>query len=208
MPRQSTLLTVPNDVMLDGLSRNWSCAAIEAGPTQHPAALGSEPADEFAGTSPERLVTEHVQATAAGRTVGEIMRLPTKFSEHAPLVAAAEVFAGGRTRLAVVVTKQNKPLGIVTPAQVLRIVKERSFDRIPSVTVLEAATSGGAFLTDTTSIRDAAERFATEDQDALVVVSRDGILAGVLMACDLPLVVDWVYRTAGFVPTSKPAAEP
>jgi CBS domain-containing protein len=140
----------------------------------------------------QQMPSVHLQADVTGRSVGEVMRLPTKFSEHAPLAAAAELFASGRIRLAVVVTKQNKPVGVLTPAHVLRIVTGLSFDRLGALTVFEAATSGVAFLTDTTSIRDAAERFATEDLDALVVVSCDGTLAGVLMACDLPLVVDWV----------------
>lgn len=190
MARPSTMPTVPDDVMLDGVSRSWSCAGIEVDRNQRPAHASFASEDACARASHVQSPSGYVQADVSGRTVGEVMRLPTKFPEHAPLAAAVELFADGRVRLAVVVTKQNKPLGVVTPAHVLRIVK-RSFGRLGGVTVLDAATSSGAFLTDTTSIRDAAERFATDDLDALVVVSRDGILVGVLMACDLPLVVNW-----------------
>jgi predicted transcriptional regulator len=189
--RLNSMPTVPDDVMVDGVSRSWSCLEIQAERTEHPAA-DSESRDAFTIASKMQSPTGYVRANVSGRTVAEIMRVPTKLSEGATLAGAAELFASGRIRQAVVVTKENKPIGVLTPAHVLRTVKERSSDQLGNVTVLEAATSGGAFLCDTTSIREAAERFATDDRDALVVVARDGSLAGVLMACDLPLVVDWV----------------
>jgi CBS domain-containing protein len=172
--RLNSMPTVPDDVMVDSASNTWSCPGIVAARTEH-----SEPPG-------------YVRANVTGRTVAEIMRLPTKLSEDASLAAAAELFASGRVRQAVVVTKENKPIGVLTPAHVLKLVNEYSCDQLGNVTAFEAATSGGAFLSDTTSIRDAAERFATDDRDALVVVSRDGALAGILMACDLPLVITWV----------------
>jgi CBS domain-containing protein len=190
--RLNSMPTVPDDMMLEGVPRSWSRLRIEADRSEQSARASSESEDAYAIASQLQTPSEYLQADVTGRTVGEVMRLPTKLPERAPLAAAAELFANGRVRLAVVVTEENKPVGVLTPAHVLQIVKERSFDRLGTVTVLEAATSGGAFLKNTTSIRDAAERFATDDLDALVVVSSDGTLAGVLMACDLPLVVNWV----------------
>jgi CBS-domain-containing membrane protein len=192
MARLSSMPTVPDDVMLDDASRSWSCPGVEAERYRHPARAHAEAADGVAMSSDLQSPSSVVRADATGRTVAEVMRLPTKLSEHAPLAAAADLLASGRVRLVVVVTKQDKPVGVVTPAHVMKILKECSFDRLGRITALEAATSGGAFLADTTSIRDAAERFATEDRDALIVVSSEGTLAGVLMACDLPLVVNWV----------------
>jgi CBS domain-containing protein len=190
--RLNSMPTVPDDVMVEGASNTWSCLGTAAARTEHPTPPGSGTGDAVKMVSPMQSPTGYVRANVTGRTVAEIMRLPTKLSEDASLAAAAELFAGGRVRQAVVVTKENKPVGVLTPAHVLRLAKECSCDQLGNVTAFEAATSGGAFLSDTTSIREAAERFATDDRDALVVVSRDGTLAGILMACDLPLVITWV----------------
>ena len=128
----------------------------------------------------------------AGRTnqqlcVDKLMRTPAALSEHASVGAVAKLFADGIEGPVVIVSDDNKPLGILTPAHVLRMVSERPPEELEQVRLRDMATTNGPLLAQNTPVCDAAERFAAKGCDSLVVVNPDGELAGVLMARDLCL---------------------
>jgi len=128
----------------------------------------------------------------------DLIRVPAVLSEHATLGEAVDLFVGGVEGPVVIVTDENKPLGILTPTYVLRMVTERvlrmvtgeSTGELSHTTMLDIATPCGSLLEENASLSEAAERFVAKDCDELIVVKRDGTLAGVLLARDLCLL--WV----------------
>jgi signal-transduction protein with cAMP-binding, CBS, and nucleotidyltransferase domain len=148
--------TIPDDAAFQDLMVGWSLDVVEPGP-----------------------------ATKQPLSVDKLMRTPATLSEHASLGAGAKLFADGIDGPVVIVSDENKPLGILNPAHVLRMVSERPPEELESVRLREMATTNGPLLAQNTPISDAAERFAARGCDSLVVVKPDGELAGVLMARDL-----------------------
>jgi signal-transduction protein with cAMP-binding, CBS, and nucleotidyltransferase domain len=153
--RLSTMPTIPDDAALQDLMVGWSLDVVEPGPTNQPL------------------------------FVAKLMRTPAVLSEHASLGAVAKLFADGMEGPVVIVSDENEPLGILTPAHVLRMVNERPAEELEQVRLRDMAITNGPVLAQNTPVRDAAERFAARGCDTLVVVKPDGKLAGVLMARDL-----------------------
>jgi signal-transduction protein with cAMP-binding, CBS, and nucleotidyltransferase domain len=153
--RLSTMPTIPDDTALQDLMVSWSLDVIEPSPTNRQLC------------------------------VDKLMRTPAVLSEHASLGAVAKLFADGMEGPVVIVSDDNKPLGILTPAHVLRMVNERPPEELEQVNLRDLTTTSGLLLEQNSPVRDAAEHFAAKDCDTLVVVKPDGELAGILMARDL-----------------------
>ena len=117
--------------------------------------------------------------------LGELIRLPATLSEQQTLGAAVEMFANGVEGPVVIVTDDNEPLGTLTPAHVMRLVKEHPVAELEQVSVLDLAAPLGMLLDENASPLEAATRVVANDSDVVVVVRHDGQLAGVLLARDL-----------------------
>ena len=120
-------------------------------------------------------------------SITELLRYPTLLSEDTTLGMAAKLFACGMDEPAVLVTHANRPLGILEPTTVLRLIRGRTVEEIEQTRVLDVITPSMRQLEAEASLMEAAELFVAEDRDALIVVNRDGVLAGVLLARDLCL---------------------
>lgn len=188
MARLSTMPTIPDDVALQDLMVGWSLDVVEPAPRSD-RTQSRDTARVDNGGSPGARPRERAEP-AADRTnqqlfVDKLMRTPATLSEHASLGAGAKLFADGIDGPVVIVSDENKPLGILTPAQVLQMVSERPAEELEHVRLRDVATANGPLLAQNTRVCDAAERFAARGCDSLVVVKPDGELAGVLMARDL-----------------------
>jgi signal-transduction protein with cAMP-binding, CBS, and nucleotidyltransferase domain len=153
--RLSTMPTIPDDAALQDLMVSWSLDVIEPSPTNRQLC------------------------------VDKLVRTPAVLSDHASLGAVAKLFADGMEGPVVIVSEDNKPLGILTPAHVLRMVNERPAEELEQVHLRDVTTMSGLLLEQNSLVCDAAERFAANDCDTLVVVKPGGELAGILMARDL-----------------------
>jgi len=188
MARLSSLPTIPDDVALQDLMVGWSLDVVE--PDSWPDGTQSRDIGRVDnGASPGARPGERAEP-GAGRTnqqlfVDKLMRTPAILSEHASLGAGAKLFADGIDGPVVIVSDENKPLGILTPAHVLRMVSEHPAEELEHVRLRDMATTNGPLLAQNTPLCDAAERFAARGCDSLVVVKPDGELAGVLMARDV-----------------------
>jgi CBS domain-containing protein len=160
--------TIPDDVALQELMVSWSLDVVEPG-------AQSERAKPDAGRTNQQ------------PSVDKLMRTPATLSERASLGAGAKLFADGIEGPVVIVSDDNKPLGILTAAHVLRMVSESPAEALEQVRLRQMVTTSGPLLAQNTPICDAAERFAASGSDSLVVVKPDGELAGVLMARDVCL---------------------
>jgi signal-transduction protein with cAMP-binding, CBS, and nucleotidyltransferase domain len=179
--------TIPDDAALQELWVGWSLDVVEPGPRpDRPVSRGTASTEK--GGSAEARSGEPVPAAAAPEDqhscVGKLMRTPAALSEHASLGALAKLFALGAEGPVVIISDEKKPLGILTPAHVLRMVNRRPAEELERVRLRAIAMPSG-LIAQTAPVSDAAERFAAEDCDTLVVVKPDGELAGVLMARDL-----------------------
>jgi CBS-domain-containing membrane protein len=118
--------------------------------------------------------------------VVELLRLATTVAAETPLQRVVELLVAGSARIIVVVDETYQPLGVVTAKHVLAAVQRHHVLEVSSLTAIDAATSGGAFLPARSTLQAALRRFAEDDRDFLVSVDEHGKLSGVLMACDLP----------------------
>jgi CBS-domain-containing membrane protein len=133
----------------------------------------------------ERLRSPGVSSELLDQPVAAIMRHPTCLPGGASLARGLERLITEASPVVVAVDERGRPLGIVTPAHVLRCVQATERERLSALTVLDAATSGGAFLTERSTLRSAARRFATEGHELFVVVAPDGTTVGVVLASDV-----------------------
>ena len=173
MARLSSLPTIPEDAALQELWVGWSLDVVEPG-TRPDRTPYRDTASADSAVAPANLES----------CVSNLMRTPVTLSEHASLGALARLFALGTEGPVVIVSDENKPLGILTPAHVLRMVNRRPPEELEHVRLRAVAMPSGLLL-QTTPLRDAAELFAAGDSDTLVVVNPSGELAGVLVARDL-----------------------
>jgi predicted transcriptional regulator len=185
--RLSTMPTIPDDAALQDLMIGWSLDVVEPGSRPDPTRpRDTARADDSAsvGLRAEERVRSSVLAGNQQLCVEELLRTPAVLSEHASLSALAKLFALGAEGPVVIVSDENKPLGILTPAHVLRMVNRRPPEELEHVR-LRAIAMPSRLVAQTTPVHEAAALFAAENCDALVVVKPDGALAGVLMARDL-----------------------
>ena len=188
MARLSTLPTIPDDVALQELMVGWSLDVVE--PVSWPDRTRSRDAarvddGDAAGARPGERAEPGAGRTNQQLIVDQLMRTPATLSEHASLGAGAKLFADGIEGPVVIVSDDNKPLGILTAANVLQMVSERPAEELEQVRLRDLATTNGPLLARSTPICDAVERFAARGCDSLIVVKPDGELAGVLMARDV-----------------------
>lgn len=195
MARFSTMPTIPDaNAMQDDEATGWPVDNTELDPESDFRCKSVQTAradldDEAAETA--RYVLGGVLPANRDLFLSELMRFPPVLSEHTTLGTAAELFARGMEGPVVLVTDENKPIGMLTPTHVLRMIKERSIEEVARTTMIDVVTPFGvALLEENASLLEAAERFVAKDCDVLVVVKRDGQLAGVLLARDLCLL--WV----------------
>jgi len=180
MARVSTIPTVPDDgPMLDVVRTTGALGSI--GSNLESQWHGGSGSIAGRGTDDgERLVERDHESK-----LGELLRLPALLSEQHTLGAAVEMFANGVEGPLVIVTDDIEPLGVLTPARVMRLVKEHPVTELEQVSVLDLAAPCGIFLEESASPLEAAAHFIANDSDVVVVVKRDGQLAGVLLARDL-----------------------
>lgn len=171
MARMESMPTWPDDLRSTAARASWS---VDSNP----------PAPAIAQLL-ERLRPPAVSSELLDQPVAAIMRHPTCLPGEASLARGLERLIAEASPVVVAVDERGRPLGIVTAAHVLRSVQATERERISALTVLDAATSGGAFLTERSTLRSAARRFATEGRELLVVVAPDGITAGVVLASDV-----------------------
>jgi len=113
------------------------------------------------------------------------MRPATFVAESVPLSEISELFVTTGARLVVVVSPDQKPLGVVTPTHVLRALKRHADRKIDELHALEAATSGGAMLPDSTPLSVAVKLLTDQDRDFCVILGNDGRAVGVVVATDV-----------------------
>ena len=76
-------------------------------------------------------------------SIGALMHPVTFVSENTPLSEISELFVTAGARLVIVVSPEQKPLGVVTPTHVLRALKRHPDRALAALRALDAATSGG-----------------------------------------------------------------
>ena len=117
--------------------------------------------------------------------VSSAMRRPVTVAEGTPLSRGAELLLGEGAGLLVVVDERKRPLGVLTPADVVAIVRRVGGPKLDALTVLDAARSGGRFMPETSSVRAARLAMVTEGRDFFLVVAEGGRLAGLITALDV-----------------------
>ena len=198
MARLSTMPTIPDDELQNLMATRWPPDESDPDPkSDYRCKSGRIPENDLDDGGPVGgpPVLAVPPPTSRELFLDELIRVPAVLSEHTTLGEAVERFVGGMEGPVVLVTDENRPLGILTPTHVLRMVKERvlrmvtegSIEELEHTTMLDVATPCGSLLEENASLREAAERFVAKDCDELVVVKRDGTLAGVLLARDLCL---------------------
>ena len=192
MSRLSTMPTIPDDTMEEG-EENWRLEATQADPESDSRCRTVQPVSEDIDAE-ETTEVGHLfpDVLAANRELflDDLLRVPAVLIEQTPLRVAVELFGSGMEGPVVVVTDENRPLGVLTPTRVLSLVKERPIDELTQVTLMDVATPCDLLLRTSASPIEAAELFVAKDCDVLVVVDDEGELAGVLLARDLCLL--WV----------------
>ncbi|MBK8999965.1 MAG: CBS domain-containing protein [Myxococcales bacterium] len=113
---------------------------------------------------------------------GALARRPPVARADAPLDLIARELGDPAATVVVVVDDDDRPLGVVTAAHVLRCVRRRSRAELARATALDAATSGGAFIPATTSLKIAARMLTNDERPLGVVIDEGGRLIGVLTA--------------------------
>jgi len=199
--RLSTMPTIPDTEIEDFNTMRWPLAETDPDPESNyrcksAHVIGDGP--EEGGPVGAPRMSSAALLTNRELYLQDLIRVPAVLSEHATLGEAVDLFVGGVEGPVVIVTDENKPLGILTPTYVLRMVTERvlrmvtgeSTGELSHTTMLDIATPCGSLLEENASLSEAAERFVAKDCDELIVVKRDGTLAGVLLARDLCLL--WV----------------
>jgi CBS domain-containing protein len=188
MGRIDSMPTVP-DLMADVLTSHFSLVHRDTLPEadaraiqiSHDATMARCPACD------QWLAIEMVPAPRSLDTpILELLRLATTVVAETPLQKVVELLVAGSRRIIVVVDETYQPLGVVTARHVLAAVQRHHVLEVSTLTALDAATSGGAFLPARSTLETALRRFAEDDRDFLVSVDEHGRLSGVLMACDLP----------------------
>ena len=178
MARVSTIPTVPDDgPMLDVV--RTTRASVRSNRTWNPNGTADR-IDRW---------TRHRRRTDGGAVprveARRVTTTPTPAFGTPYAGAAVEMFANGVEGPVVIVTDDIEPLGVLTPARVMRLVKEHPVTELEQVSVLDLAAPCGIFLEESASPLEAAAHFIANDSDVVVVVKRDGQLAGVLLARDL-----------------------
>lgn len=158
MGRIGSLPSVPEELLADVQATSWW--------------LG----DTWPGVSPESGEGDE----ACARTLA---RRPVTLRPDAALTRVARELED--TSLVVVVDEMERPLGVLTPAHVLRAVGRLSRDELANAKALDATTSGGAFIPESCSLAVAARMLADDDRAFGVVVDADGRLVGTLSASSL-----------------------
>ncbi len=201
MARLSTMPTIPDVEIEDFTTMRWPHPETDPDPESNYRCKSAQ----VVGNGPEEGVPVGAPRMSPGAVLTnrelylqDLIRVPTVLSEHTTLGEAVDLFVGGVEGPVVIVTDETKPLGILTPTHVLRMVTERvlrmateaSIGELNDTTMLDIATPCGSLLEENASLSEVAERFVAKDCDELIVVKRDGTLAGVLVARDLCLL--WV----------------
>ena len=190
MARLSTLPTIPDDeAMQEVLVLAWSLGAGE--PIAEPDDLSRGNPDLAARPSRATLPEPRREVLSIRETpLDELVRPPHVVLECTTLSTTAELFASGIEGPVVVVTIDYEPVGVVTPADVLRVTKEHRFHDLALASVLDGAVPCGPLLHIGASPQQAAEHFMARDCAVLVTVDDEGKLVGLLHARDLfPLLV-------------------
>jgi CBS domain-containing protein len=147
--------------------------------------------DRTGGSSARDTIPELGQP---GQTTGSaplrfVMRFPKVVSADTLLSRGATVLLGG-VALLVVVDDRRRPLGVVLPADVLAAVLRVEAQGLESLTVLDAARSGGRFIPETSTLSAAHSALLEGNREFLVVVAEDGTLAGLITALDVLEAID------------------
>ena len=119
MARLSTMPTIPDDQVPD-----FGAPSLAVDPeSDYRCKLGQVDRDELDLCEMEE-ATLVTQALPANRdlSITELMRRPTLLSEDTTLGVAAKLFAGGMEEPVVLITHTNRPLGVLHPASVLRLI--------------------------------------------------------------------------------------
>lgn len=184
MARLSTMPTIPDEPIDDFLGADpesdYRCKLGQRAPDEIDARESTEVKHMLLGPQPANREL----------SIPELMRQPMLLMEWVTLGLAAQLFASGMEEPVVLVTDANEPLGFLDPAHVLRAIKGRTLQEIQQTRVLELGLPCDMRLDEDASLEDAARRFVANDCEALMVVKKNGELAGVLLARDLFLL--WV----------------
>lgn len=192
MGRIGTLPSVPEELVGEVLATSWSIADTNRDPTlvvrARPGQLATA-CPSCRGRLLIDVVGELGEATPPNprmlRPPSAAIRYATSVAEKTPLFVAAELLTWAPRRTLVVVDSEQRPLGVVTAAHVLSTVKGRSAQELAEVTVLDAATSGGPLLPNSSTLEAAARLLVREDRDFLIVVDEAGKLMGALLSTDI-----------------------
>ncbi len=122
---------------------------------------------------------------AASILVTSITRFPTVVSAKTPLTRAAELLVRPGCGVLVVVDERRRPLGVVTAADALALARRLSPARFDFATALDAASSGGRFVPESSTLTAVHASLLDENREFFVVVDRDGRLSGIITAMDV-----------------------
>ncbi len=191
MGRIGSLPSVPEEFVGDVMSTSWSLANTNRDPKL---VVRAEPG-QLATQCPschDRLLIDVVgtpsdavyQRRALDAPVSSAMRYATQIAEDASLARAAELLGFSSRRVVVVVDPQHRPLGVLTPSQVLAAVKQYPRERLSTLSALHVASS--VPLLPARARLDAALRvLAREDREFALVVDDAETLMGVLLSMDV-----------------------
>ena len=178
MGRIGSLPSVPNEFLDDVVATSWSITT-DAG-----IALDSGHGDPSA-----EAVLRELKWDAPS---GHFVRFVTTTSPETPFSSLPDLLLETSAQVVVIVDESHRPLGIVTPAHVLRAVRDQPTEELAKLSALDVATSGGALLPETTSLRIAARRLREEDREFMPVVAEGGTLVGIITANDLLIAIGGV----------------
>ena len=190
MARIGRLPSVPDEFLEDVLSTSWSVPTEPDVSISPPVSVRGQPLVRFAADCPscERKLVFDVppdRRPELDRSVKRSMRRAAVTDANTPLWQVPELLLQNEARCLVVVDELRRPLGILTPTHVMRAVRTTPSADLSGWVALDAATSGGGYFPERTSLRKAMLQLAQEDRDLAVVIDVEGRVAGILTATDV-----------------------
>lgn len=135
-------------------------------------------ADSLLATLPTEIEDDSAPVT-------RIARFPTVVTADTPLTRAAELLVRPGSGVLVVVDERRRPLGVVTPADALAAARRLSPGRFECATALDAASSGGRFVPESSTLRAVHAALLDENREFFLIVDADGRLGGIVTAMDV-----------------------